>query len=57
MIKMIFEGGYVYDMTSGEYYILLVLAVIGAATVIGAIATIGTLLIKKIIYKIKNLKN
>lgn len=54
MIEMIFEGGYTYYMTSGEYMVLLGLAGLGGATVMGMILTIGTLLIRKLIRKIKH---
>lgn len=39
MIKMIFEGGYIYNMTNGEYYVLIAMAVIGVGTVAGGCLT------------------
>jgi hypothetical protein len=48
MIKMIFEGGYVYNMAESEYKMLLTLAGLGAATVMGLVIAIGAFLTIKI---------
>jgi hypothetical protein len=53
MIEMIFEGGYIYHMAESEYTTLLVLAGLGAATVMGIILTIGVFLVKGLRYILK----
>lgn len=53
MIKIIFEGGYTYNMTNGEYQLLLLEAGIGTATIVVGIGAIGYFLTKKIIKSIK----
>jgi hypothetical protein len=48
MIKMIFEGGYIYNMTEGEYKILLTLAGLGTASVMGIVLTAGAFIVIKL---------
>jgi len=52
MIEMIFEGGYTYLMTESEYYMLLVLAGLGSATILGSAMMTVAWCIQKIIRKV-----